>query len=443
MCFILRSAPIDRFEVARETGKDSVLQKVMSAIDCNWSTPKVKELGPYYSLRDELFIKESPKDGVTYRLLCRGNLIVIPVSLRKKLLSQLHEGHMGTKKMKSMLKAYAFWPGCGSEIDQFVKRCSHCTIHSLQSDKPALEPICNIETEPYKKISIDITGPSETLRGRTLLTIIDYYSRYPEVYVLSRGTTAEIVQCLTESFARFGIPNAIVSDNGSVFVSAEFETFVKSLGVQHIKSSNFHPQSNGCVERLHLTLKSRIKKIAHERKAPLWQIISHVLFEIRSSPNDVTGMTPFERFCGRPMRTKLSLLAESLKSAISSPRNMEKEYANKFQGREVRYKVGDLVYFQKGQGDAFRFEGSILEVLPNHAYRIKTREGYLRIYNQSHLKRRFSCFDAPGEADAHAAYDMVVKPSVPIRHEKDHHSKAVPSLRKLRPRRLDPSIYKD
>ena len=104
-------------------------------------------------------------------------------------------------------------------------------------------------------------GPSETLRGRTLLMIIDYYSHYPEAYALNNANSAEIISCLTESFAHFGIPKVVISDNGLVFVSKEFESFLSSLGITHIRSSNYHPQSNGTIERLHSTLKSRLKRL--------------------------------------------------------------------------------------------------------------------------------------------------------------------------------------
>ena len=50
-----------------------------------------------------------------------------------------------------------------------------------------------------EKFPIDLTGPSETIRGRTLLTIIDYYSRYPEAYTLNNANSVEIISCLTES----------------------------------------------------------------------------------------------------------------------------------------------------------------------------------------------------------------------------------------------------
>ena len=139
----------------------------------------------------------------------------------------------------------------------------------------------------YEKISIDMTGPSETPKGRTLLTIIDYYSCYSEVYTLNNANSTEIVSCFTESFARFGIPKVVVCDNGSVFVSKELENFLSSLGITHIHSSNYHPQSNGTVERFHSTLKSRLRRLQVDSlklmPLSLSLLINKVLFDIRST----------------------------------------------------------------------------------------------------------------------------------------------------------------
>ena len=132
----------------------------------------------------------------------------------------------------------------------------------------------------------------------------------------------------------------------------------------------------------------------------------------------------------------VAFASRKLSEVESRYSTLEKEYAKKFRGRNVHYQVGDLVYFRKGQGGNYSSERSILEVLPNHAYRIDTYEGYSRIYNQSNLKRRFSSSNIQSEAEAHLAYDMAI-------NQKDHEIKTLPSCRKLRSKRVDPSVYKE
>ena len=157
--------------------------------------------------------------------------------------------------MHSVLQAYAFWPGCSQDIIAFVKRCSACTVYQIKLDAPPLVLIAEKVETPYEVVSVDLTGPSATLHGQVLLTMIDYYSCYPEVFILKRGDTKEILTCLRHVFAWNGIPATLVSDNELVFQSVEFEGFLCSIGTKHVLVSNYHPMSNGIVERMHGTLK--------------------------------------------------------------------------------------------------------------------------------------------------------------------------------------------
>ena len=176
-----------------------------------------------------------------------------------------------------------------------------------------------------------------------------YYSHYPEVFILKRGDTKEILTCLRHVFARNGIPVTLVNDNGSVFRSVEFEEFLCSIGTKYVLASNYHPMSNGTVERMRGTLKNRISKICFENKLSLAAAVDMVMFGIRSSPHAVRGVSPFSRFFGRPMRTKLTALKGVPAHAVCVSRDMEKEYSA-VPGRCVTYHMNDLVYFRNGKG---------------------------------------------------------------------------------------------
>ena len=200
----------------------------------------------------------------------------------------------------------------------------------------------------YGKISIDLTGPSETLRGHTLLMIIDYYSRYPEAYTLNNANSAEIISCLTESFTRFGIPKVVISDNRSVFISKEFESFLSSLGITHIHSSNYHPQSNGTIERLHSTLKSCLKRLQVDSPKKHLFVASDQQSSVRYSQHSTFSYweTPFQRFFNRPMRTKFTLLADNPLLSVAPTRDLAAEYSKMYEGRNVQYTPGNLVFVQ-------------------------------------------------------------------------------------------------
>ena len=300
---------------------------------------------------------------------------MIPKNLVSEVLLQLHEGHLGTSKMKQLVRSCAYWPGFSADVDDYVRRCQACTVFQKAADRPSLVPISETCQYPYEKIAIDLTGPSEATGGRTLLTIIDYYSRYPEAFVMKSGTAHEILCKLRETFARFGIPRAVVSDNGTVFVSKEISSFFAYLGVSHIRTSNYHPESNGTVERLHSTLKSRINGIMYERGIEFECAMDKTLYDVRSTPNAVTGVTPFQRFFNRPMQTKLVVLTDSPKATVAPSRDVSKEYG-RFRGRIKAYQVGDLVFFRKGNGRKFEHPGVVTRACGNNSYEIQTDNGY-------------------------------------------------------------------
>ncbi len=249
-----------------------------------------------------------------------------------------------------------------------------------------------------------------------MLTIIDLYSCYPEVYILKRTTSSEIIEKLSHSFAQFGFPRRIVSDNGLQFVSTEFQDFLSSINVQHTQSSNYFPSSNGCIERFHSMLKSRLKCLSYDSPIKLQMALDKVLFDIRKTPNAMTGSTPFKLFFGRAMCTKLLALSDngSVSQPLVPPCNVEKEYTNsRCTACFVGYKVGDLVYYRLGAKNPFCNTGQIIEKINEKAYLILTDQGYKRKYNQSNLKKWFTPTDnVDNPTFADNAYDCATASSL-------------------------------
>ena len=89
------------------------------------------------------------------------------------------------------------------------------------------------------------------------------------------------------------MPTVLISDNGTFFASSEFEQFLLSCGVKHVFTSLYHPRGNSTTERLHGTLKNRLKRIRSNQSVPLYTAVDQVLYDIRSSPNDANGETRF------------------------------------------------------------------------------------------------------------------------------------------------------
>ena len=102
-------------------------------------------------------------------------------------------------------------------------------------------------------------GFCRSFLGKTFLILVDAHSKWPEVVTMSGTTSQSTIEVLRSLFSRYGLPEQIVSDNGTQFTSDEFAQFIEWNRIKHIRSAPYHPSSNGLAERFVQTLKGAIK----------------------------------------------------------------------------------------------------------------------------------------------------------------------------------------
>ena len=228
-------------EIERESDTDPELESVRHYIRSgDWSMCK---LTAYTCVKNELCMFG--------KLVMRGNRIVIPQSLRSKVLEAAHEGHQGIVKTKTRLRTKVWWPKMDLDAERVCKSCHGCQVVG-QFTVP--EPMRRTEmpTGPWQDIAVDLMGPMPT--GESLLVVVDYYSRYYEVVIMHSTTSRRIINALNEIFARYGFPHSLKSDNGAQFVSEEFERFLQEANIEHRTSPPLWPQANSEVEGQNRTL---------------------------------------------------------------------------------------------------------------------------------------------------------------------------------------------
>ena len=197
-------------------------------------------------------------------LLLKGTRLVIPSSLQRQTLNQIHEGHQGINKCRERAKISVWWPGLSAQIKVMVEDCTTCSKHRQQHPEPLMPT--PLPERPWQLIATDLF----ILEKVTYLLVVDYYSRYVEVVALPKSTSSlKIIQALKTIFARHGIPDEVRSDNGPQYHSDEFAQFAKDWGFQHSTSSPRYPQANGEVERAVKTVKNVLKKEQDPTKALL------------------------------------------------------------------------------------------------------------------------------------------------------------------------------
>ena len=157
------------------------------------------------------------------------------------MLTELHEGHPGCTRMKGLARMYVWWPGITKDIENTVRHCSECQQHQSTPPVAPLHPWA-WPTRPWARLHLDYAGP---VQGKMILVLIDAHSKWIEAVCTPSATSSVVIEELRTLFAQFGIPETIASDNGSCFVSAEFEAFLENNGIKHITSAPYHPASNG------------------------------------------------------------------------------------------------------------------------------------------------------------------------------------------------------
>lgn len=140
----------------------------------------------------------------------------------------------------------------GRQIKEYCRTCPVCLQwNSHKEPKPPLQPLPVVST-PWSKVALDIVGPLPLTKDgyRYLLTFIDFGTRFVEAIPLKRVDTMTTCKALMQVFACFGVPETILTDNGSNFTATVTEELLKHLNCSHITSTPYHPQSNGMVERV-------------------------------------------------------------------------------------------------------------------------------------------------------------------------------------------------
>ena len=135
-----------------------------------------------------------------------------------------------------------------------------------------------------------------------------YASKYPEAISLKRVDAQSVAEGMVEVYSRrIGLPTEILTDPGTVFMSALPKQLCDMLEIKRIRTSPYHPDSDRMLERWHASMKPMIKKTELDHRD--WdKCLKYLLFAYRSTPHSVTGFSPFELIYGRDVRGPLELL---------------------------------------------------------------------------------------------------------------------------------------
>lgn len=411
-------------QISDETAKDTELQMVITHIQSGWpkgSCPK------YYHFRSEL--------SVANGLLLRNKRIVIPYSLRQDILQRIHEGHLGVEKCKRRARDTVYWPGINGDIENMIGKCETCQKYqSKQAKEPML--ISDLPTAPWKKVGTDLFH----YNGKDYLLVIDYYSNYPEIALLTSTTATSVITHVKSFFARHGIPETVISDNGPCYNCKEWQQFSQQYGFHHVTSSPQHAQANGKAEKGVHIIKQLLKKSTDSKSDPYLALLSY-----RTAPLDC-GFSPAELLMNRKIRTTLPYYTEIKESEVLTKmdtlKRRQKHYFDKSTKPLSPLAKDDVVRIQ--DQDTWSRKATVLQEVGPRSYEVRTEDGNVFRRNRRNLLKTKEHFQETS-CDAENENVVSLPDTVPERRTNAHNQTNVslaPVLRRSKrqikkPVRLD------
>lgn len=368
---ILDNTPITAAKVANWISRDPLLSTVRKYVLQGWPENSREGLEAYSRRRLELSVHQG--------CLLWGSRVIIPPQGRETLLEELHECHPGIVRMKALARNYLWWPGLDAEVEAKVRSCDVCQQQSKPPPNAPLHP-WEWPGKPWYRIHIDFAGPVE---GKMLLIIVDAHSKYIDAHVMSSATTTATIRKLRQTFATHGLPCTLVSDNGTAFTSQEFQTFCNMNGIKHVRSSPFHPASNGLAERAVQTVKGGLKKTTGE---DLETRLYRFLMQYRITAQSTTGESPAELLMHRRPRSRLDLVYPATDNKVLDKQaQSRKDHTG--QGERM-FHTGDSVWALNFAGIPKWLPGVLETKLGPVSFLVKLQDGRTWKRHVDHIHKR-------------------------------------------------------
>ena len=378
----------------QEQKEDPVLYQVAKHLRAPHETFKAalhkvldkKATAAYVKAKEHLLIK----NGLLYRKTRQGQAdeimfqFVIPQRHRGTALDGCHQeaAHQGQRRSIALMQERFWWPGMTRDLRNCIKKCSHCRKYEAAQPVVPMKPLtCS---GPGELLHVDFTSIEETVPLKddpvicNVLVLQDHFSKYVVAYVVKDQTARTAAETLRIGyFGLFGAPAYLVSYQGKAFTGHVITHLCELYGVQKLRTSPYHAQTNGQVEHMNQMIIRMIGKLEEDKKTCWSKHLPELLMAYNATHSAVTGYSPyyllfgrrpripvdylFPTLCDSPHQTKMEVsvaaMQKRLKEAFAVARHLTSEEAAK-QCRYYNRKAG-AVALQPGDIVMVRTDGFV------------------------------------------------------------------------------------
>ena len=403
---------------AAEQRKDPELGEIIAQLEGAKPVSRhhLKRTTLFYEIKNKLLFRKFKCDN---RVVTRLN---VPRTMIMDVLKASHDlpssAHFGVRKTLFRLQCFVCWKGMCTDVAGYVRSSSSCQFRKMPTGKPhGLQSCIPVASRAFEIMATDVLGPiCLTESGhKYILNVTDQLTEWSISVCISDLTDDTTAKAIEENvFFKYGAPTILISDQGTNYMSSDFEEFLKSWNVKHHRSSPAHPQSNGMVEKFNGTLAMLLHSLANHNPENWDLYVPMAVYSYNVSWNAATKATPYYLVFGLdpdPVFTKklgcspadihqdisLEQAREQARKHIqdSQQKNMSRVNIHRHECKiDVNHQVLVLskpLKIQKGGKIANRWIGPFLvtQKLAENVYEIstKTRRKKIRVENSLSIKR--------------------------------------------------------
>lgn len=231
----------------------------------------------------------------------------IPAVLRKRILTSYHgQGiHFGVTKTIEVMRPVVFWPAMMNDVRKFIGDCDVCKVGKSMPKKEAPLQVFEAPERPFQRIAMDFAGPFRpTAQGnKYFLVLVDHFSKYVKAVPARDCTMEAAIGGLTKLIFEEGVPEEVLTDQGSHFTGKKIQDFFRDNRIKHLRTTAYHPQCDGLAERQMRTIKDLIRCSLLEKvnvQSDEWDVVLlRVVARMNNTVHSATGRTPFSVARGR------------------------------------------------------------------------------------------------------------------------------------------------